>query len=461
MPNRVEADDLGALFGSRESQDGPGQSWTGRIRASLLGSPAAPASACWVLAVLGTLGEWVTFPLSPAISGRNVTMPLGETFVPVTIGLSGLLLVALVVALLSRGTALVLGAAALALWALVPIQIAAFEPSWLQAYLVESSARSDLAEYLHEHFVANRSPEPGYVAMVRFDGLAEQLKLGVVMLGWGYYLTGAAVVGLLVVLGSKSLWGDLLLSLGVCCVFLGAAGGGSLWELLGSERAQTRGDRLLARGEPNGALEAYREALVRNPPLRLSPPFLQKLSACYAGWDSRQDPLAELNNAFELANRENARLEPTPRLRARDSLRAILTGEAAGATGVEGPLFAAAQRIDSELWLTEGRSHAKAGDFSQALGSYAQAAKGEAPPLLVFYRAHAQLVLGDPDLAIALLPQLVGRVGQGAFRADILCTLGDAYTLKGDLARARDNYRACRDADRVDNFRALRALGGG
>ena len=109
--------------------------------------------------------------------------------------------------------------------------------------------------------------------------------------------------------------------------------------------------------------------------------------------------------------------------------------------------------------MLEGIQYANQRRFARALGAYSRADHGQ-DPMVSFYIAHAHMELGDGRSAIRLLSDLTESVAQPALRADLTCTLGDAYTVQRDLVNARDMYLRCRELDKLENFRALKALAG-
>jgi Flp pilus assembly protein TadD len=77
-----------------------------------------------------------------------------------------------------------------------------------------------------------------------------------------------------------------------------------------------------------------------------------------------------------------------------------------------------------------------------------------------FFLAHMQRELGLFPEAISTLDETLRLVDHDSIRADLFCTLGDAYSQGGDSLQARAAYMKCIQADSLFNFRAVLDLGG-
>lgn len=229
--------------------------------------------------------------------------------------------------------------------------------------------------------------------------------------------------------------------------------------LVASQRDQNSGDAFLLAGNGMGALHAYSQALEENPELAYSEPFLQKAAMAFNVASGGRHTLGSLGQDLELAERGNSETFSLQAQAARSRLLEPLRSEIYSSSGLESALVAAAVRLDSKLWLLEGLRHARAGRYSEALSDYLHS-KENPNSLESFYLAHAYLQLHEPERTLQILNDLEKQVGQPSIRADLFCTIGDAYTTLGDIVRARAMYLKCRELDKVDNFRAVKALSG-
>lgn len=411
-------------------------------------------------ALAATRGEWVTFPLRPSLRAHSFayavdaqTLELGAIF-------AGLVVGGAVVGMVNRLGGLVLEAAALTLLLDLPVNVAWFHGGLVGAYVAESSQRSAFTAYVNDQLVHNPSPEPTFTPIAGFETSAEQLGIAFAMLGWGWYIALFAVLGLLCILGrGVRAWVVWPVSLGTVVALGGSLMLRPLDALVASQRDQNSGDAFLLAGNGMGALHAYSQALEENPELAYSEPFLQKAAMAFNVASGGRHTLGSLGQDLELTERGNSETFSLQAQAARSRLLEPLRSEIYSSSGLESALVAAAVRLDSKLWLLEGLRHARAGRYSEALSDYLHS-KENPSSLESFYLAHAYLQLHEPERTLQILNDLEKQVGQPSIRADLFCTIGDAYTTLGDIVRARAMYLKCRELDKVDNFRAVKALSG-
>jgi hypothetical protein len=79
---------------------------------------------------------------------------------------------------------------------------------------------------------------------------------------------------------------------------------------------------------------------------------------------------------------------------------------------------------------------------------------------IAFFLAHVQRELGLLNNAVAGLEAMLRGVEQDSLRADLLCTLGDAFSQGRQPLAARSAYVQCLETDSLFNFRAVLNLGG-
>lgn len=411
-------------------------------------------------ALAATKGEWVTFPLRSSLRAQSFAYAIDAQTFQLGAIFSGLVLLGACVGLLARPGGIVLQAAALTLLLAVPLDVACLHGGLVGAYVEESSQRSAFTAYVNAQLVQNPSPEPTFTPIAGFETSTEQLGIALSMLGWGWYIALFAVLGLLCLLGrgvrARFLWP---LSLSTVAALAACLMLRPLDALVASQRDQDTGDAYLLAGNGVGALDAYARALEENPELAYSEPFLQKAAMAFNVASGGRHTLGSLGQDLELARRPESESFSTQAAAARSRLLEPIRLEIYDSSGLESALVAAAVRLDSKLWLLEGLRHARLGHYSEALADYLHGAE-DTSSLDSFYLAHAYIRLHEPERALQILNDLEKQVAQPSIRADLYCTIGDAYTTLGDIVQARTMYLKCRELDKVDNFRAVKALSG-
>jgi hypothetical protein len=433
------------------------------VRKAISG-PVVFSVFCLLLALVAVRGEWLTFPLRASLSAVDISLSLEAPRrlieIPVAKLFRLLVLAGVLAAIFSRFSAVVLYSAALVVLGLVPVCAAFGRVSWLEGYVRESSERLVLGAYANEHFVSNSSPEPAFTPALEFETAGQQLAVGFSMLGWGWYIAFGSLVVLTLMLyrgwrERMSGWVGALsfASFGV----LGL--GPPLAALLSAQADQDSGDGYLLSGNGAGAIDAYSRAIEKNPALGASRPFLQKASMAFNVASGGRHVLGVLAQDLDLAGRRDSGNVLDLYAQARSRLFEVMNADSFVATALERPLVAEAERLRAELWLAEGLQLAEERRFPEALGAYLRFTP-RPDSMSSFYLAHAYIALGIGEPAIPLLTELELRVGHPSVRADIHCTLGDAHTATGNIVEARDEYRRCRELDKIDNARALKALTG-
>jgi len=414
-----------------------------------------------VLAVASTPGEWLVFPLRASLRARDLHWVWNEGGRELSLAklFPALAAAGLVLTVVSRPAAIVSLCAALVLVLSVPVETAAFRVGLLEAYVRESSERAAFTAYSSAQFVANVSPEPAFTSIGSFEDAGEQLAIGFAMLGWGWYIAAAAALSLLLIVARG--WTFQRRTLAVAAtlgLFALAATAPAARVLIESELAQNEGDRLLVRGEGSAAMSSYERALTKNPALAVSTPFLKKSAMALRIASGGRHALGSLSQDLDLLSRRSEEgIEDVYPLARQRLLEA--TFMTASGRPLEASLRRAAIDLQSELWRSEGIARANQHRYVEALGAHLKARTPE-DSIAAFYLAHTYLALGIPQPAVEVFSRLEQQVANRSIRADLRCSLGDAYTVQGDLTKARDAYRGCRELDKIENYRAFKALTG-
>lgn len=410
-------------------------------------------------AALATWGKWLGFPLGAPLTAHDLRLTFDDREISLAAVLIVLSTASALLMLVSRATAVVLQCASLIALAIVPFQAGMLSTGLAVDYARESRARQELGDFITNAFLPNQSLEPQFEPMLQYESLLDQLNAGLAMLGWGFYISLFGTTGLLLV--SLRYWRFPYRFYGVVAL-LSAFGVlsplGNLWSLVSAEIAHRKGDYHLVRGRAEQAVLEYSAALDQNEALSDSTPFLIKCAIALDGASGGRHALSQLApEAYLVEQRSMSRSEGTYQAARSRLLSTWEMGPAS--TNLEKALARLAYRLDSELWRQEGLVEARAGRWTQSLGALFRSGLSD-ENLTMFYAAVAYMKLGEADAAIDLLELIEKRIHHPSFKADVRCTLGDAYTLRGEVLQAREAYIACKDSDKSDNYRVLRALSG-
>lgn len=414
------------------------------------------------LAIASVYGRWIWFPLTEDIPGTNLSWYSGDrsysvgTIFQICILCGGLLL------LMRQLVALVFISSGLALLFLAPLESIATDPEWLKTYVTESGDRLELADFMKRVYEPNIDNQPTFVAVTQFESVSDQLEIAVASLGIGWYFALFNTVGLLLILIMR--WRMPVNWIPASLIVVGLLvinGYGTVTHLVQAESAREQGDQYLVTGEPRRALHAYATALERNPALGHSFPFLLKVSEVYGLLYGDAHPLSSIAKLGSFAQRPVRRI---------DSQRAVLKNvrvrllDAASqhtpSTQLERSLNKLARRMMSDIWVQEGLGEFNENNLHRAANAFQNAISWRDTVPTRFYLATTYIQLGNEHQAINILNVLRQQVTSSIFRANIECTLGDAYTQVGDLENARAAYLECKDHDNSQNYRVVKALSG-
>lgn len=421
--------------------------------------------AAVILAISGTLGAWLQFPLTgslkaPMLGGRLIETPLLDSQ-----GALLTIVIALVIAGWLVGLRWLLVACGLALLALAGwfyLDLVAGDQGWLVRFVSESGQRVALENFTEDLYWPNLNPEPTAALVSEFEHLPERIRAawGAVGKGWLHTVAAGAAILAAVAIGSRLY--TLLALAGVLSVALGLVAAG--YPLIQAELEHRKGDAYLAAGRPRAALLAYESAIRADPVLAESRPFLVKASYAYLILLGKSSDLAVVYLA-DTRNTGTPELELTPAMQQRLTDAHLLLKRVGDTLSPAGPLEGAIRRqastLDSRLWVTQGSMALNAGLPSEALQAFRRAlAKNPRALDALFFLGHTELLLGMRQQAITTLARTLALVRNAPIRADVACTLGDALRGETRLTAARSEYARCLALDDIYNFRAVRSLGG-
>jgi len=403
-----------------------------------------------LLALLGTVVDWLSFPLSTGLPGR-VAGPWGP--VPAAfIAVAGLAAGALAHWRgRSRLAALVYCSLAVFLLALLP-RIMFAESDWLSRYMRDSTARSGLQGYLAAIPEPNFNVEPTLEYLTSFEHLGERLQIALATLGAGWVLAALAVA-----VCFCALWASprapsrptTLLALGLpLAVALALALPGIVAEV-----QHLAGDRELAAGNAAAALEKYAAALQRDAVLGESQPFLAKVARAHYRLYGDAHPFSRLH----LAERDSLERK----FEAAVMHLQLMRGGRLPASPFSKPMRAYADHLESRIQSGRGIAWGQRAMPGLASARYEDALRADAGFAdTAYYRASTDLELRIDASARWRLDALTGRIAPRPLQADLSATTGDAWRQRRDWAAARELYRKSYELDELQNYRAYKALSG-
>ena len=225
-----------------------------------------------------------------------------------------------------------------------------------------------------------------------------------------------------------------------------------------------QGDAFLASGKPADAIAAYEKALQMNPLLNHSHGFLTKASRGFYELEGTDSPLAVLYlNSIRinwltgdpLSSGVSERLAESNRI-----LSNVLFVDFQGSSLQSAILHYSIIEYIRSL-VTQGLDAYTAGKIPVGIDLLRKALSMDRNQLHTgFYLAHLQIQMGLVDEAVVTLKDMLELVDHTSIRADLLCTLGDAYTSADRSIQAREAYMQCLEEDSLLNYRAVYNLGG-
>ncbi|MBF0381715.1 MAG: hypothetical protein HQL69_11890 [Magnetococcales bacterium] len=413
-----------------------------------------------LIARVGIMGAWITFPLTEAISGHEIVWEIYNYKIFPAILFLSLFITGAVLIFIYRPMAAISLGSSLAILIIIPLYAAFGRSDWLNETILQTNERKQLSTFLSEHMMKNLNQEPTFISVSQFDTPIEQLLAGIAMLSmmWVFCLT-ANLVLIAVVQGRSPGIQGISLVIGGMMVTLLSFTYQSATDIIDSNILHKQGDTSLLNGEMSQARYYYEKAFFHNPALGHSTPFLIKFSQTYTNIEHPFNNLGSVlaGTLSQTAGNSNQAVPLTRKLR----LKALETINLPGPfTPLEQQLVNDINHTLAKLWVFEGLIFAKEKMLNQALNAFIEASRLDRRHTTLFYVAQTYLDMGDPGTAITLLTQLTNSITHSSYLADIHCTIGDAQTKQKQYKLARASYWQCKDLDEAENFRVLKALTG-
>jgi tetratricopeptide (TPR) repeat protein len=412
-----------------------------------------------LLAIVGSVAQWVSFPLALPVSGLALPFVAGAAHVPSLLSQGTVLAVLAALAagfvLLGQRTwaaACLVAGTGIAAYAVA--YIAFVEPSYVATYVQDSIQRSSLQRFLNAYFWANKDVEPSLTYLPSYAYLNQRLEIVWHCLGWGWMM---AVIGLSLAVGvlyrtaTKSavkLW--LPVSSAAVVLFVGIASGLSP---VAADYYQRRGDAELSAGAYERALGSFERALRLDASLGFSEPFMTKVSKVYYQLGGSLDPYAQLHLAMlEIPRFQYEKAE----------FRLGQVRESSLPESVfKGPMIRFVEAKRADALLSKALIRYKQANLPEAAAAFEQALRITPHALhLQFFAARVYFDTRDYVRAARLIEDIVPRISSASVQADLYSTLGDAYLYAGDQKRAREAYFTSFSLDSKGNYRAVKALSG-
>jgi tetratricopeptide (TPR) repeat protein len=415
------------------------------------------------LLAAGALGPWLDFPLSSSLYPKDLLIPApGPGMVSLQSMLLGIGLLAGIGWLSGSRLLMLIAGLTVAMLLIYFLHGWMLDDQWLPRYLSESEQREAVQAFLSEYYWPNFNPEPTVTLETDFEYLTDQLRVFWYSSGWGF---GFCLIGMILLLldclmvtpaaGLKSLGILLLVGSAVMLLF---------FPLFNAELKQRHGDELLASGRLREAISAFETSLRMNPALQDSKRFLLKTSRAYYQLEGDDSLLG----GYYLASSRtrwviDKSLSQGAKLALERSVK-ILTfvlGSDYQGNLLETAILRRSAEEYRKIRIQQGLDAYAEGEPSRSMNFFREALNADRKQLHAgFLLAHVQRELGLIPDAVSTLGEMLQLVEQDSIRADLLCTLGDAYSREQQPLPAREAYARCFQADSLYNFRAVFNLGG-
>lgn len=412
-------------------------------------------AVAWI-AALGCMGstlhaKWLNFPISKLLRGTQYSLGsysghVGQ-FVPWSFGcLAAVLMLASALAFSFRLWRWLAAIGCVLLWLTFfgAFKPALTSPRLLQALGTEFTQQQSAYLFTQQAMPVNYGTEPSVWTQLDLSSIEARLIAGWYFVHFGWW---AALLGGGIALGygaarERTPLVPGVAGLGLVVMFLVCALGPAR-----AERALMRGHDLEARGDYDGAAQAYRAAMRLDGWQALA---INTYSAI-GGLDAargRHDTVEYHVYHAQLASTQMDLPLAVAELR---SARAV-----AGGTTAE-----VIRKRESELYTLYARALHSLSAYGAAVTASRNALECDPSSLLpAYYLAREAYLIGQYSEAAAISDHLLLRVDDPTIRANLFANIGDAYTQLGDYAGAKLAYRSSYQFDYVLNLRALSALNG-
>jgi hypothetical protein len=336
------------------------------------------------------------------------------------------------------------------------LQLAYLEPAWLARYTHETEARQLIERLSRQDPVPNVSLQPTFVPVRDYDSAADQLRLGTIMLGRGWY--AALVAGFILgAVGCRCARAFQAASLAAVVALMGAAT--VLYPPLAGVRTaeHIRSTGLLNGNDWQACATAYRH----NPALAGAVPFLLTCAEALDRATGGRHPLTRLPDWWNLRERitRASTLDASAWARLEREYQEVLALAPKPAT-LQAALSDLARALHAQILVQAALRFADEGEFGRAQALLERAQPGQPDPDIAFFMLRNAVALRDRARSQLLAEWLDAHVAHRPLLADAHCLLGDAWTWEGAIQMARQAYLDCRDLDKTYNYRVVKALSG-
>lgn len=406
--------------------------------------------------MMGSTGPWLIFPVS-----EPVLLFQQESFQIVGILFNFLLAVMVLGWLLDQKVVFAVATTGcLGILASFFCSIVMEGADWIQLYIKESEQRQVLGNFLAENYLPNLNPQPRLIMIDEFGNLSERLLLSWHMIGWGWTL---ALIGICFLIVLTQFNSRVRLPAQMAVLVVAITSIVYLLPAIDAEIAQRRGDMSLASGKPDKAMVYYEEALQKDFLRQYSSPFLHKVSHAYSALHGSDSTLSALYFS-DLYNSEKLNEVTAARqvlLSATIASTIVALNNPAPGEKMQAAIIAQLQAQDEKLKILLGMAMIANDKFASAAVVLRQLFDDNNSPIHIrFLLAHAYIKLGMYNDAIGILETSLPLVANSSIRADIQCTIADAYRASGLSLSARDYYNRCLTSDSMWNYRAVMGLTG-
>ena len=410
--------------------------------------------------------DWIHFPLTAALNAFQIGWDINDGIV-LSFGLIFLIVIGIAVCLLlikQYLLSLIILCTALVILYLIPLYFGFLNAGWLRAYLEQSQDKVELYYFTKQYYLLNINTEPTFKPIPQYEYLLDRLKVSLSMLGSGWYTAFIANLALIGIgLKYSEFQFKLFLVLTFSFSFFAFQAFPVIKNLMQAETSQHNGNQYLVKGQPRKAILYYKKALKMNPALSFSTPFLLKVSEAYYMGTDNQNSLGKIFEAWMFIQEKNLFKYQAGKPKYYRIARTLI--EESGSvepplTPLNQALFDLRDRFSSKLWKYQGLAEYAAGNLNGALSALLNAFARDDGLTTRFYLASVYLKLDYPQPVIDLLRSYAETITHSAVKADIYCTVGDAYIKANEPEYAREEYRRCIRYDNLKNHRVIQALSG-
>jgi hypothetical protein len=419
----------------------------------------------WFLALLSCLSllaKWVVLPLNGALLPRMLLWHVWFVPVPFVLVFLATLLLAVLFSRRQPLLSLVLVWAHLFAILAIPANIFLRHPGVMSAYVEQAKTRLALVEFTNDYFPMNVNLQPLFEPVISIDGAWDPLLIAVSVLDTSWFIALLSACCLLILVGNGMSKGGryaAMSGLGLGCV-IALANFGALNDSLSASGNIAK----IAQQSPDQAVALCGQTLSLNPALAYSETMMPACLMATLKVHGDRHPLASYSGLVwkrsgGQGDSEEFPAEPAFLFIYQRLLANSAQLQASLASTLDKALFGWLKRTGEAMVILNAQKAIADNKLSYAahqLNSYI----ADDNLLKNYYLAYINTQIENPKGAGVNYKSLFANIQFAPIKADMLCGLGDTYSLGGDYVGARKLYIACKELDNASNYRVYKALSG-